>query len=119
VRRFDTGTPEWSDQTRFLSGVFQGNEYADFRSTDPVEYARFQGRRIIIFSESEARLRGAVPEGHSLRQLDSFWFAEVSASAMVGREGVGGVSLAIAVLPDWMSFQAYQGEADHEISLDE
>jgi hypothetical protein len=119
VRRFGTGTPAWSDQTRFLSGVFQGNEYAVFRSLNPVEGIRLQGRRSIVFSQSEARLHGMLPEGRGLKQQDSFWYFEIAASELGGREGVDGVSLAIAVLPDWMSFQAYQGGAGDEISVSE
>jgi hypothetical protein len=94
ILEFGSGDDRWGRQTRLLNRLFAGNEYRIVLPFDPAE---FRDRKTVIFSNQPFE---------KARQDDQtgLYYSEESGSRSAPR-----VYRAVAVLPSWMSFQAFKG----------
>ena len=93
ILRVGTGRREWGAQTKLLNRYFNGNEYRIYS----VDKASLSNRNYICFSKKDFT-------GARYDSLSKLYWSEKSPAVLRSD-----ILLAQAVLPSWMSLQAFKG----------
>lgn len=114
VRRFGKGDTGWAVRTQFLNHLFQGNEYRLYAAESLVGQP-WPSRRRVLFSKSRASLQWALDAGRVVRHaFGAYFYTEACPKDFDVVWNRSSVMAAVAVYPDWMSFQAYDAKVTED-----